>query len=726
MKRILCCGAALLLIAVRIQAENSGVDSLQQQKKLIQDTVKYESGTLSLAEGSSGYWFRPEQEAAYYLYTNAEYIHFQVDPEAEGKSIRLNEGQAKKELLWFKKPQGQDCRHSSQPFSEVRKSDIRLYRNTDRSRKSVKDEIDIGGIKLYVWNPERGNISLHLYSNVDTLVIRRNADSLAFKYQSPQVFRIGSDGKIRVEVFKRGNGIILGQIEAGGLLNTEIKTRASKNRVKKDEITETQTYMCSYATLDKESCNEVVLRYDYLDEEILQLFPCEIRIPVQTESRSLGIYFIVGGIIVLAGIIWIWRCRKRKTADPVPEEHGEEIPATEKKPVSADTKGAVLQVSGADEPNGEVPVPHIDLDHEAGSDLDLTSEEDDDKLKKLETELQKLRDDLQVKDAQISEKDKVLEEIRIKVRALQETVKSLEIEKKLLEQANSKLENYIALMDKEMKERTAALDKTREELKQTKNNFEQYKSDSGQREKNLQQQINQTQETLEEERARHKKELLEANEECQRRTKNWSEDKEVFLARVPVSVERLTRISENIGGNVDDQNRAIVDSFDYITSSLTQYAAKIADRSDEKGEWRQCTNSEAELAISKEITDLIKNNSSWINTIARLYCYSRVPEIGQIFEENGVVVDEIDSAYMEMISMLGRYGITIVVPRILEDYYDAIRKKYFQFNNEDNTILRFVGRDLLVRKRESLKIYDMGRVAYMMNGVITKGEIVYF
>ena len=176
----------------------------------------------------------------------------------------------------------------------------------------------------------------------------------------------------------------------------------------------------------------------------------------------------------------------------------------------------------------------------------------------------------------------------------------------------------------------------------------------------------------------------------------------------------------------DDQNRAIVDSFDYITSSLTQYAAKIADRSDEKGEWRQCTNSEAELAISKEITDLIKNNSSWINTIARLYCYSRVPEIGQIFEENGVVVDEIDSAYMEMISMLGRYGITIVVPRILEDYYDAIRKKYFQFNNEDNTILRFVGRDLLVRKRESLKIYDMGRVAYMMNGVITKGEIVYF
>ena len=53
-------------------------------------------------------------------------------------------------------------------------------------------------------------------------------------------------------------------------------------------------------------------------------------------------------------------------------------------------------------------------------------------------------------------------------------------------------------------------------------------------------------------------------------------------------------------------------------------------------------------------------------------------------------------------------------------------KKYFTYNNEDIIITRFAGRDILIQNKETLKIYDMGKVAYYLNGKITKGEIVHF
>ena len=212
--------------------------------------------------------------------------------------------------------------------------------------------------------------------------------------------------------------------------------------------------------------------------------------------------------------------------------------------------------------------------------------------------------------------------------------------------------------------------------------------------------------------------------ECDSRTIDWKADKEFFLEKICTSVERLYGISDEISSNIEGQDKFYNESFEYIVSSLFDFSEKVKCSASESGDWRKVTNAEAEQSIVSELTELIRNNSSWINSIARLYCYSRISEIGAVFEENGVRIQDIDSVYRDMCFLLGVFGINIVVPRILVDYYDEINKKYFTYNNEDIIITRFAGRDILIQNKETLKIYDMGKVAYYLNGKITKGEYI--
>lgn len=231
---------------------------------------------------------------------------------------------------------------------------------------------------------------------------------------------------------------------------------------------------------------------------------------------------------------------------------------------------------------------------------------------------------------------------------------------------------------------------------------------------------------IEAEKERYTTDIKQMKESCETRLVNWQADKNTFLDGICKPIERLYNISDDIYSNLDESNRSFSQYMEYIVNNLKEFSEKVQKNSGEEGIWRNGTNAEAEKSIRTELTDLIDNNSSWVNAIARLYCYSRVPEIGDSFESTGIHVADIDSAYRDMVALLGRFGITVIIPRILVDYYDDMSKKYFAFNNEDNAISKFVDRDVLIKNQDTLKIYDMGRIAYYLDGKINKGEIVYF
>ena len=343
-----------------------------------------------------------------------------------------------------------------------------------------------------------------------------------------------------------------------------------------------------------------------------------------------------------------------------------------------------------------------------------------DELKSIATKVKELESIISANDEEKKAKQKEIDDAAIKIHALQK--ENSESEQKLKELSDS-----IEIKKNE-------LEIERKEHERTRAERDRAAADADAKilvvEKRCNEEIEATRKACDSqitaEKQRCSDEIHQVKDECAKRLQNWQADKNTFLAGICKPVERLYQISDDISRELEDSAKSFTEYMDYIVSNLSEFSERVQNKSGDNGEWRNSTNAEAEKAIRNELVDLIRNNSSWINAIARLYCYSRVKEIGQSFEENGMKVADLDSVYRDMVSLLGRYGITVIVPRILVDYYDDISKKYFGFNNEDNAISRFVSRGVLIQNQDTLKIYDMGRIAYYLDGQITKGEIVHF
>lgn len=343
-----------------------------------------------------------------------------------------------------------------------------------------------------------------------------------------------------------------------------------------------------------------------------------------------------------------------------------------------------------------------------------------DELKSIATKVKELESIISANDEEKKAKQKEIDDAAIKIHALQKE--------------NSKSEQKLKELSDSIEIKKNELEIERKEHERTRAERDRAAADADAKilvvEKRCNEEIEATRKACDSqitaEKQRCSDEIHQVKDECAKRLQNWQADKDTFLAGICKPVERLYQISDDISRELEDSAKSFTEYMDYIVSNLSEFSERVQNKSGDNGEWRNSTNAEAEKAIRNELVDLIRNNSSWINAIARLYCYSRVKEIGQSFEESGMKVADLDSAYRDMVSLLGRYGITVIVPRILVDYYDDISKKYFGFNNEDNAISRFVSRGVLIQNQDTLKIYDMGRIAYYLDGQITKGEIVHF
>lgn len=359
----------------------------------------------------------------------------------------------------------------------------------------------------------------------------------------------------------------------------------------------------------------------------------------------------------------------------------------------------------------------------ANADGNDASREMESRLKQLEEKIKTEAERALAAENKLMDVRKELEEKKSELKASADSLDAKEKEVQTLNNKVTELNNEKGALNERLNNETKKLETEVQAHKETQQKLDQTASQAAKAVEDMQAHCDQKLKEKDEQCALR---ISEKEKECNARTENWKADKDFFLSGIGAPTDRLVQVADELSRNVESEDPSYQQSLDYILSSLTDFQQKVNARSGEDGEWRKSTNAEAELKIRQELTDLIRINSSWINAIARLFCYSQIKEIGNRFEENGVSVKDIDAAYRDMVALLGRYGITVIVPRILVDFYDDISKKYFGFNNEDNIIIRYSGRDILIQNKEILKIYDMSRIAYYLDGQITKGEIVHY
>ena len=682
---------------------------------------------LTLNPNDDGFLYKPLQEDAYYLYTNAERILFTFGTESTSlvKSVTVEKQNNEKDVWPVFIKDGKYTKNPNQSFNSYGTNELALQRKPSRNRIVVKDEISIAGQKVYIWNPIPGEITFIVGGQE---LLTDTIDNI----------KVGEKIDWTIEARKKGEGIILKSLSLPQ--NGSVRPITGN-----DEITQ-KTGVLS-GRLDtiitkKTAPFDIVLDYQILDGNC-QLQEQSIKFHVDIiKSKGWIVWVCIGGAVLLALIAlffsWLFKRRKKgkdatnvepheDTAQAITENEAEKVEESE---IEAKDKSPETVESAIAELNEKLSKAEKDLQDEQKAHADTKSElaSSEEKLNQKNQELDTITSDRNAKAQRIKELDG--------------TVASLN------EQLSQK-ESDLATAKKEIAVKDSELTTANQELVQVKNEAEksinEVKSQSEQAirmltencNRALQEKEKQCREAIEENEqvCRNKISETETNcaqriaaiqEECDGKLTNWKADKDSFLSQLVPPILRLLSSTDEINRNIDEADKAYEESFSYIVSNLGDFYQKAKEQSAEDGSWRKETNAQAEESILTELTWLLQNNSSWINTIARLYCYSRVREIGDIFEQNDVRCRDIEKAYLDMVSLLGRYGITIIVPRILVDFYNDELKQYYTYNNEDIIITRFTGRNIIVSQQAPLRIFDLGRVAYYLDGQITKGVIVHY
>lgn len=719
----------------------------QTPKNVIQYAVN-EEGKVVLTFQGDGYLYNPPLEQAYYLYSKADYIYFDLGGfENEEKKVKLLEPKKTGWCFFMTKRDGtlQECKDTQQTFKEINDAKISLFRNIERPLR--KDAFTINGQKVFIWDPERATVDF----TVGDTTVTQNAKIV-----------IKKDTKLAICGFKHGMHVVLKSILIDG---KEIETciKSKNESIPQDALMQSNVtiYPLKDTLIDRNvKPFKVSLLYDYFDDDY-NLHEGDITVDVDIDIKRKGIHpgiwiplVSVGGVLIILFILFIifkvhgagkkWKFKKKDTSD-VPQqvdskenkdtEVADSAEAAEVADVTENTEdtevadSAVVDESAeATEAQEQEEETQTDVAADARIDeLSKKLQQQEETIASLNAEIESCKTQLKEQEEALNEKD---QDILLKQKEIDLANLQINNFRQDVENAEKRADNLAVTLSKER----TTLEKEKTEHAKTKGLLASAVAETAKQIETIQKQHSEQIETIKKQHAKQIEttkqrcatEIKQIQESCESRLDNWKEDKETFLDGICKPIERLYGISDGIFSDLDESNRSFFQYMEYIVNSLKEFSEKVQMNSSAEGIWRNGTNAEAEKSIRTELAGLIHINSSWVNAIARLYCYSRVPEIRDSFENSGIHVADIDSAYRDMVSLLGRFGITTIVPRILVDYYDDMSKKYFSFNNEDNAISKFVKRDVLIKNQAPLMIYDMGRIAYYMEGQINKGEIVYF
>lgn len=122
--------------------------------------------------------------------------------------------------------------------------------------------------------------------------------------------------------------------------------------------------------------------------------------------------------------------------------------------------------------------------------------------------------------------------------------------------------------------------------------------------------------------------------------------------------------------------------------------------------------------MQQNLREALENNYSWIAELLRLNAYSAISQdfLSEV-KRTGIPVDSLKVAASETIALLGRYGITLILPNL---FVDDFNHDNFKLNNAPliNSFYPHGFKEQMLAKRGV--IYDMIRAGYAINGQVQK------
>lgn len=190
-------------------------------------------------------------------------------------------------------------------------------------------------------------------------------------------------------------------------------------------------------------------------------------------------------------------------------------------------------------------------------------------------------------------------------------------------------------------------------------------------------------------------------------------------------IDDLETLSKTVN-SIIDQSPIFVNSIKNILEDLKITEEAFNNMKD--SEWNEPEKMLADvIADMQDIFIEALGKSGWINNVARLHSYSRLPvlqdgtDLPRALEEHGISSSVMERIYANMLTLLGTADMGIILPAVLANNYS---KDNYEYKNADTWINQFFP-EVSTRNYKG-KVFDIVQVGYTIGGKTESNPVVQY
>lgn len=226
------------------------------------------------------------------------------------------------------------------------------------------------------------------------------------------------------------------------------------------------------------------------------------------------------------------------------------------------------------------------------------------------------------------------------------------------------------------------------------------------------------------------KEISDKEKECASRIEKWQSDQDKVFAILRTAIRQLVDNVNKAGGNADSSS-TIGRNFSTVISGAAKYLQTVEGNIN--GAWKTLTTSECLAQMCSDAESLLQNSGNWMNILSRFNCYSDVPALNTILDDNGISRADVKAAFSSLQRVLGLVGISIYTPTLsLDKGSDEFVLDNFKMDTSiDRVSQMFADGDMMVMRDlvpdNGKTVFEIGQVAYTtVDNKKQKGKIIYY
>lgn len=202
-------------------------------------------------------------------------------------------------------------------------------------------------------------------------------------------------------------------------------------------------------------------------------------------------------------------------------------------------------------------------------------------------------------------------------------------------------------------------------------------------------------------------------------TSSWADDKKGVVNFFTRYVENLDQTVNVVLNDADPDSQAYME-ISQLADSMNGYLVFKNKAVEILAETTRPINQVEKLLVELLITDM-NYEKSWVNTIARLYAYSQVPELESIFGYYDSNAVDIKRLFRSLENLTELFGVSdLQVPVLFRDEFTS---KKFEYKNTNLVIPQLYPE--YVELLKPMVVYDFSRVGYTYVGEIVKPIVAY-